>query len=225
MNTDDAEFLKKLQAAFRIEAAEHLQAISSGLLELEKALEPARRSEIVSSIFREAHSLKGAARAVNAGEIESICQSLENVFSDWRRNAIVATPELFDPLHNAVNAVTAILSAAEGEAPGLSAEETAFLLAKIGAARARDGRWTNEVNSALEQAPHRRPRRRAGTQAQAKTVGRNSRNAGCDRPAQGGADTGDPAVAGGGAQCRKSRFRTARSRSSPASAGHRPHLD
>ena len=90
MKPEEAEFLKKLQAAFRIEAEEHLAAISSGLLELEKR-RSMRRDEIVATIFREAHSLKGAARAVSSAEIKTICQALEDVFAGWKRDAAQAS--------------------------------------------------------------------------------------------------------------------------------------
>jgi ABC-type tungstate transport system permease subunit len=36
MKTQDTEFLARLRAAFEAEAAEHLQTISTGLLDLEK---------------------------------------------------------------------------------------------------------------------------------------------------------------------------------------------
>jgi hypothetical protein len=58
----DKDFLDKLAATFAIEAAEHIQALSSGLLELEKAATREKRTEVLESVFRAAHSLKGAAR-------------------------------------------------------------------------------------------------------------------------------------------------------------------
>ena len=70
------ELLKKLLATFRVEADEHLRAMSSGLLALEKMPQGEERAALVEKVFREAHSLKGAARAVNLAEIESVCQSL-----------------------------------------------------------------------------------------------------------------------------------------------------
>ena len=36
MTSKEEEFLRTLQATFRVEAAEHLQSIGAGLLELEK---------------------------------------------------------------------------------------------------------------------------------------------------------------------------------------------
>jgi two-component system chemotaxis sensor kinase CheA len=67
----DQQLRKKLLATFKVEAEEHVGAISSGLLELEKASSPERRMEIIETVFREAHSLKGAARAVNLSNIET----------------------------------------------------------------------------------------------------------------------------------------------------------
>ena len=64
MAKKDNGFLKKLLATFKVEAEEHLKTISLGLVELEKTLPPEKQLEIVETIFREAHSLKGAARAV-----------------------------------------------------------------------------------------------------------------------------------------------------------------
>ena len=89
-----------------MEAAEHLQAISSLLLELEKNPTPEQKAEKIEAIFRHAHSLKGAARAINFGEIETICQSLENVFSNWKRQGTHATAEAFDTLHRAVDLIS-----------------------------------------------------------------------------------------------------------------------
>ena len=55
------EFRKKLLATFRVEAAEHVRALTSGLLELERP-SPESHPAALETIFREAHSLKGAAR-------------------------------------------------------------------------------------------------------------------------------------------------------------------
>ncbi len=115
MDEKDREFLKRLRVTFRVEAAEHLRAISAGLIELEKATEPARRAEIVESIFREAHSLKGAARSVNLKDIESICQPMEGAFAALKRQAIALSPALFDLIHQAVDASAQLLSSTEGE--------------------------------------------------------------------------------------------------------------
>ena len=74
-------FMKRLLSTFKVEADEHIKNITAGLIELEKDLEPQVKAGIIETVFREAHSLKGAARAVNLTDIETICQSLESVFS------------------------------------------------------------------------------------------------------------------------------------------------
>ena len=108
------DFLKKLLATFRVEADEHLKAMSSGLLDLEKTPPGARQTEIIERVFREAHSLKGAARAVNLTQIESVCQSLENVFAALKGKDIAVSPPLFDLLHQTVDALDGLLAVDAG---------------------------------------------------------------------------------------------------------------
>ena len=63
MDTREEEFLKRLKATFKIEADEHVQTISSGLLDLENTSNPEGKNRILETIYREAHSLKGAAQS------------------------------------------------------------------------------------------------------------------------------------------------------------------
>ncbi len=104
------DFMKKLLATFGVEAAEHIQAISLGLVKLEKTSSPEKQTEITEAIFREVHSLKGAARAVNMTQIEATCQALESVFSDLKRKALSLSPSLFDKLHPVVDALHKLVS-------------------------------------------------------------------------------------------------------------------
>lgn len=108
MSTQDDEFLRLLRATFRIEAAEHLQAMAAGLLALEKTAIPDEERGIVETVFRSAHSLKGAARAVNLLEVETICQSLEDVFASWKRQDSSPTPQLLDAIHHTLDSVSAM---------------------------------------------------------------------------------------------------------------------
>lgn len=115
MDKQNDDFLKRLLATFRIEAGEHLQAISAGLIELENNPAEVRYAEIVETVFREAHSLKGAARAVNLKEIESVCQSMESVFAALKGNRLAVSPPLFDLMQEAIDDLSTRLSA-EGAA-------------------------------------------------------------------------------------------------------------
>ncbi|MDO9229362.1 MAG: response regulator [Syntrophales bacterium] len=101
-------FIKRLLSTFKVEADEHIKNITAGLIELEKEMEPQVKAGIIETVFREAHSLKGAARAVNRSDMETICQSLESVFSGLKRREIDLAPSLFDTLHRSVDMLNAI---------------------------------------------------------------------------------------------------------------------
>lgn len=109
MEEKDAAFLKKLLATFKTEAAEHIAAISSGLIELEKA-PPGMRSGIIEKVFRESHSMKGAARAVNLSTIETLCQFFEDALFSLKRGEIVPGEKTIDLLHGSVNILSELLS-------------------------------------------------------------------------------------------------------------------
>lgn len=104
------DFKNRLLATFRVEAEEHFKAISSGLFELEKMPTPDRQQEIVETIFREAHSLKGAARAVSVTAVEKLCQSLETEFASLKRRERNLSKELLELLHEMVDDLGARLS-------------------------------------------------------------------------------------------------------------------
>lgn len=117
MSTKEQDFRKRLLSTFKVEAQDHLKAISSGLIELENMPLPERQAEIVETIFRATHSMKGAARAVNMQDIEHICQSLEGIFSLWKRSGIPLTPRLFDTLYKASEIMRKLMgSLEEGDA-------------------------------------------------------------------------------------------------------------
>src|SRR5882724_3734941 len=109
MTATEEEFLRSLRATFKVEAAEHLQDIGTGLLELEKAAAPGAQLEIIETVFRAAHSLKGAARAVNLTEVESLCQSLEELFAAWKRRESLPGPATLDTAHRAVDTLSEVL--------------------------------------------------------------------------------------------------------------------
>src|SRR5688572_118873 len=85
MNESEKDFLQKLLETFRIEAAEHLKTMQAALFDLERSAAAAERARFTEVLFREAHSLKGAARAVDRRSIENICQSLESFLAPLSR--------------------------------------------------------------------------------------------------------------------------------------------
>lgn len=109
MNTKEEEFLKRLQAMFKIEAEEHIQAISSGLIGLEKNPKEKKSPGLIETIFRAMHSLKGAARSVNRNDIESICQAAESIFSKMKNEQLVLSTEQFDLIHKAIDIISEMI--------------------------------------------------------------------------------------------------------------------
>jgi two-component system chemotaxis sensor kinase CheA len=106
----DKELLKKLLGTFKVEAEEHVTAIASGLVELEGASSSEQKMEMIERVFREAHSLKGAARAVNLVKIEGACQALESLFGRLKAQKVALSAELFDQLHQMVDTLSVLLS-------------------------------------------------------------------------------------------------------------------
>ncbi|MDA3824112.1 MAG: Hpt domain-containing protein, partial [Bacteroidales bacterium] len=109
----EKEFQKRLLATFKIEAAEHVEAISSGILNLEKANDAMQVKGIVEIVFREAHSLKGAARAVNMEQIENICKLLESVFMLVKQEQLQLDPTAYDRMHLSLDFITGLLESSE----------------------------------------------------------------------------------------------------------------
>lgn len=115
MATKDDSFQAHLLSIFRIEADEHVKAMSSLLPQLESGSAD-NTSTALEMLFREAHSLKGAARAVNHGDMEMLCQMLESVLAALKRNDIAPSAVLIDALSRAVDTLQGLLEM-DGETP------------------------------------------------------------------------------------------------------------
>ncbi|MDO8688380.1 MAG: Hpt domain-containing protein, partial [Dehalococcoidales bacterium] len=106
-------FMKQLLSTFKVEAGEHVQALAEGLVELEKSEGSPNQQEIVERVFRESHSLKGAARSVSISEIEKVCQSMESIFAAVKHHEMTLSASLFDDLHQAVDYLARLLPSIE----------------------------------------------------------------------------------------------------------------
>lgn len=102
MVTRDAEFLERLLAMFRIEAREHLNVISAELARLEKG-DSRDQAGSIESMYRETHTLKGAARSVNLADIVSLCQAVESVFSALKNDRMALSSQAADLLQQTVD--------------------------------------------------------------------------------------------------------------------------
>lgn len=110
MNYQDDDFFKQLLSMFKLEAEEHVGVIKSGLSKMQEILPDNERTELLESVFRAAHSLKGAARTVGLTDIEPIGQSLENVFSIMKNKKLDCSNELFNMLNQSIQMLDVLIS-------------------------------------------------------------------------------------------------------------------
>src|SRR5882724_4297315 len=93
---------------FRVEAAEILEQLQTGLLDLEKG---APSAEIIGKLLRLAHTLKGAARVVKQKGIGDHCHSLEDLLLPIRDAGATAVPSVIEGALQRVDAMRAELVA------------------------------------------------------------------------------------------------------------------
>lgn len=101
MTIQDTEVL----ALFEQEAAERLGALSDLLLELESN---GLSDDLVGKLFREAHTLKGAANVVGMIALGTEAHALEDLFDGVRAGTVPVTPELVDQMLAAVDRLIAL---------------------------------------------------------------------------------------------------------------------
>ncbi|NUQ63505.1 MAG: Hpt domain-containing protein, partial [Pirellulales bacterium] len=106
--------LQRFHAAFFDEAAEHLAVMESALLDLERA--PGDH-ELLHSIFRAAHSIKGASGTFGFGDIAGFTHHLESLLDRMRDGRIAPTSELVELLLRSQDVLAALVSAAKDGSP------------------------------------------------------------------------------------------------------------
>lgn len=79
-----------LQDLFRQESGDYLQRLDDGLLRLERNADD---DAAVEALFRDAHSLKGAAHMLGLHDVELLAHSLEDMLNAARRDAEARGPE------------------------------------------------------------------------------------------------------------------------------------
>jgi two-component system chemotaxis sensor kinase CheA len=102
---DKEKLIKRLMATFLEELEEHVRALNRDLLVLEKDLTGAERTERLKTLFRTAHSLKGAARSVNVDLIEHACHQMEDILAAARDGQVSLGADLFALLFAAADAI------------------------------------------------------------------------------------------------------------------------
>ena len=101
----------QLMATFSVEAQERLQAMNRQLLALEAGSAREVRERLIADIFREVHSLKGAARAVGLIEVEALAHGLEDLFAPIKEGGAEPAPEALERAYAMLDSIGLALRA------------------------------------------------------------------------------------------------------------------
>ncbi|MFE8115744.1 hybrid sensor histidine kinase/response regulator [Brenneria goodwinii] len=107
--TSHDDFIQQLRATFVIEAQEHVAVVAAGLQKMASPGE-AHEPQTLEAMFRAAHSLKGAARAVECVDIETTCQLLEDIFAHWRGHSVQPAQQEVDTLLQTLDTLAVLLA-------------------------------------------------------------------------------------------------------------------
>ena len=99
---------------FQIEAAERLVRLRNGLLAWEAS---PTSTAVVEDLFREAHSLKGAAGVTGIADVATICHGMEDLLSRVRDGNLESDAQLIDTLLAATDALDELVAAAVAKTP------------------------------------------------------------------------------------------------------------
>jgi two-component system chemotaxis sensor kinase CheA len=100
---DKTALIESLMSTFVEEVAEHVHSFNRDLLALEGGQgDPA---SLLQSLFRTAHNLKGASRAVDVGLVESACHGLEDILARARDGERPLDAEAFEILFATADAL------------------------------------------------------------------------------------------------------------------------
>jgi len=93
---------------FQMEAAERLDRLDTGLMTLERCRDD---QTLISDLFREAHSLKGAASVSGLLDISEICHKMEDLLSTVRDGSRQVSELMVDALLSATGSVRKLVAA------------------------------------------------------------------------------------------------------------------
>ncbi len=99
---------------FYEEAYQHLSSMGKNLIELENSPED---QEIVNTLFRSMHTIKGGARLLQVKKMETLAHKLENLLEKIRSNNLKVNSQIIDILLDGKNVLTEILEEIASKGP------------------------------------------------------------------------------------------------------------
>lgn len=118
--------LNRFRAAFFEEAAEHLQNMEAALLQLETQ---GSDQELLNTVFRAAHSIKGASATFGIDSVAKFTHVLENLLDRMREGTILPNPELCELLLKSTDVLAGLIHAERSQ--GTPPEQTCDVLRKL----------------------------------------------------------------------------------------------
>ena len=112
--------LSQFRQTFLQESAEHIASMETGLLQIRSTPDDV---ELLNSIFRSAHSIKGGAGSFGMTNLVRFTHSLENLLDRMRSLEMQATDEVIDVLLRSVDVLGGLLDADAGAAMPAAALE------------------------------------------------------------------------------------------------------
>lgn len=100
------EEFEEILNIFRSETEEIIQKLNNNLLQLENS---PNNKELLVYLFRDAHSLKGAARMVGFNNIQRLAHKAEDVLGLAKENKIVINREISDALYKATDLLSDLI--------------------------------------------------------------------------------------------------------------------
>ena len=103
---------------FRDEAEELLQQIDADLLKLEEFVQTGEHDpEIVNSLFRALHTVKGSAGMLGFTDIQGLAHKLENLCDLLRKDRMPLSESVLEILFSGRDLLTELVEAAIGDQP------------------------------------------------------------------------------------------------------------
>ncbi|MDO8445074.1 MAG: hybrid sensor histidine kinase/response regulator [Deltaproteobacteria bacterium] len=107
----------ELRNIFKLESAEHIQRLEEDFLRLETEPENAA---VLEEAFREAHSLKGAARMLGLTGVETLSHRIEDVLGTAKKGSVPLSSEIIDRLYKGLDEIRNLVKeAVTGEPSGV----------------------------------------------------------------------------------------------------------
>jgi two-component system chemotaxis sensor kinase CheA len=99
----DPEIYKELIKTFSAEFDELAEQMTECLLKLESVTDKEQKSDILNTLFRAAHTIKGSARSVEINPVSDVGHHLEDLFSEVREGRMSVSSELIDACFMAID--------------------------------------------------------------------------------------------------------------------------